>query len=69
MQDKKASKQIDALGGTAATATMSGISQAAISQWRKFGIPKARLQFLQLSRPDIFKKPATKRTKRKARAR
>lgn len=28
---------------------------AAVSQWRRDGIPNARLMFLRLARPDIFK--------------
>ena len=48
------SEIIDALGGTSAAAEMFGITTGAISQWRTNGIPKSRLMFLRLSRPDLF---------------
>jgi DNA-binding transcriptional regulator YdaS (Cro superfamily) len=40
---------IDLLGGTTAVAILCEVSLAAVSQWRKFGIPKDRLIFLAAS--------------------
>ena len=45
---------IDALGGTAAVAKLCAVRNPSVSEWRKAGIPKARLQYLQLLRPDVF---------------
>lgn len=30
------------------------VTTGAVSQWRKTGIPKARLMFLKAIRPDVF---------------
>lgn len=49
-----ASEIIDALGGTSATAALCKIKPASVSEWRAKGIPKARLMFLELKRPDLF---------------
>ena len=52
---------IDALGGTYKTAKLCEVAPGAVSQWRKHGIPKSRLMFLRLARPDVFaelEKPA-----------
>lgn len=51
------SKIIDDLGGTAKVAALCEVSMAAVSQWRESGIPKARLMFLQVVRPDVFGQP------------
>lgn len=48
------SKIIDALGGTAEVARMFEISQPSVSDWRKDGIPKARLMYLRAVRPELF---------------
>lgn len=48
---KTATAIIDALGGTTKTAEICGVSAAAVSQWRKNGIPHAQLRFLLLARP------------------
>lgn len=48
------SKIIDDLGGTAKVAALCEVSMAAVSQWRDSGIPKPRLMFLRLARPDVF---------------
>lgn len=45
---------IDALGGSSAVAALCDVSIPAVSQWRLAGIPKARLMFLKLARPEIF---------------
>lgn len=48
------SKIIDALGGTAEVAKICRVRSPSVSEWRRNGIPDARLQFLQLLRPDVF---------------
>lgn len=45
---------IDRLGGTGATAKLFEISDASVSEWRKKGIPKARMHFLRAARPDVL---------------
>ncbi|WGZ34150.1 Rha family transcriptional regulator [Xylella fastidiosa] len=35
-------------------ARMFKIKQPSVSEWRKTGIPSARLQLLEVVRPDIF---------------
>lgn len=51
------SKQvIEALGGTTRVAEMCGIRPQAVSQWKKNGIPRAWVRFLQCIRPEVFKK-------------
>lgn len=52
--DEEACRVIDALGGTGEAARLCEVTDAAVSQWRKDGIPRARLQFLRLARPDLF---------------
>ena len=60
-KDKTASEIIDGIGGTGATALLcGGISAASVSDWRKYGIPSARLMFLKLARPDVFKESKEK---------
>jgi len=53
--DHDPNKIIDALGGTNAVARLCEIAPGSVSDWRKTGIPKARLMFLKLARPDVFK--------------
>lgn len=48
------SQLIDALGGTFKVAEICGVSAPSVSAWRLRGMPKARLQFFQATRPDIF---------------
>ena len=55
---QEANRIIDALDGTSAVAEMFEITTGAVSQWRTEGIPKPRLQYIQLLRPDLFKKVA-----------
>ena len=50
---------IERLGGTGATAKFFHIEPASVSGWRKNGIPKLRLELLQLRRPDLFIEPVT----------
>jgi hypothetical protein len=44
---------ITLLGGTAMVARLCECSPQGVSQWKENGIPKARLQFLKLLRPDL----------------
>ena len=56
--DQEACRVIDALGGTGAVAQLCEVTDAAVSQWRKDGIPKARLQYLRLAKPEVFEAKA-----------
>jgi hypothetical protein len=47
-------KIIDALGGTGQVSKLFSVTAQAVSQWRKDGIPPARLMYLKLYRPDLF---------------
>ncbi|PCE32801.1 hypothetical protein BZL54_09115 [Burkholderia ubonensis subsp. mesacidophila] len=49
-----ASEIIDRLGGTGAVADLFEIDDAAVSQWRRNGIPKPRMQFISVARPDVL---------------
>lgn len=49
---KTDSEYIDMLGGTSAVARIFDISTASVSDWRKYGIPKARRQTLALLYPS-----------------
>lgn len=53
---------IDSLGGTAAVARLCHVKQPSVSGWRKHGIPRARLQFLAVIRPDVFVRSAQNAT-------
>lgn len=57
---------IDKLGGTAEVARLCEITAQAVSQWRDDGIPKARLMYLTLLRPDVFKKVGADSTAKEA---
>lgn len=45
---------IDALGGTFRVAELCEVKPPSVSDWRKNGIPRARLMFLRVARPEIF---------------
>ena len=45
---------IDNLGGTNAVATMCDVKPPSVSEWRRLGIPKSRLMYLRLLRPEVF---------------
>lgn len=45
---------IQRLGGPTKTAELCEVTTQAVSQWQRNGIPKARLQFLRLARPEVF---------------
>ncbi|SCX93130.1 DNA-binding transcriptional regulator Cro [Nitrosospira sp. Nl5] len=49
---------IDSLGGSSAVAELCEVTVGAVSQWRTDGIPKARLMYLKLLRPDAFDTPS-----------
>lgn len=48
------SKIIDALGGTGEVATLCEVSSQAVSGWRRKGIPKSRVKYLKLLKPNVF---------------
>lgn len=52
-----ANQIIDALGGTFAVARLCNVKPPSVSEWRRTGIPAARLQFLKLARPEAFAHP------------
>lgn len=47
---------IDALGGTFRVAKLCEVRPPSVSDWRKYGIPRARMMFLRIARPEVFKK-------------
>lgn len=49
-----ANKIIDACGGTGKVAEVCEVTTGAVSQWRRTGIPRARLMFLRLKFPGAF---------------
>lgn len=49
------SEIIDALGGTFRVAELCEVKPPSVSGWRKHGIPRARLMFLRVARPDAFR--------------
>lgn len=53
---ENSNKIIDELGGTSVVAQLFGISDAAVSKWRREGIPKARLMYLELKYPKIIER-------------
>lgn len=54
IKDSNASDVIDALGGTAAVARLCEVRPPSVSEWRRSGIPQARLMYLRVVRPDVF---------------
>lgn len=53
--DATANTIIDALGGTSKVARLCAVTTGAVSQWRDNGIPAARLMYLKVIRPAVFK--------------
>lgn len=45
---------IKRLGGTVEVAKLLRCKHPAVSRWQHLGIPKARLMYLQVIRPDAF---------------
>lgn len=56
--NEEACRIISALGGTGATAEFFEIKSASVSDWKKTGIPPARLKTLKHSHPQLFKSAA-----------
>lgn len=50
-----ASVIIEALGGTFRVAELCEVRPPSVSDWKKHGIPRARMMFLRVARPDVFK--------------
>lgn len=50
---------IDRCGGTSEVALLCEVTTGAVSQWRKDGIPRARMAFLRLAKPQAFQQIAT----------
>jgi len=48
------SRFIDRLGGTGAVARLCEVRPPSVSEWRKSGIPKARLMYLRAIKTAIF---------------
>jgi hypothetical protein len=48
--NKHANDVISALGGTAAVSRLCGVSMPSVSDWKKDGIPRARMMFLRAIR-------------------
>lgn len=48
------SEIIDALGGTFRVAELCEVKPPSVSDWKKNGIPRARLMFLRVARPEVF---------------
>lgn len=46
---------IDALGGTVKVSELFRITTGAVSQWRKSGIPDARMMYIKKVYPKIYK--------------
>ena len=56
MSEKKIDAEvIKSLGGTAKVAQIFDIKMPSVSSWKKNGIPKARLMYLKVKYPKIFK--------------
>ena len=53
-KQNEANRIIDAMGGTSKVAECFSITTGAVSQWRDYGIPEARLFSIRLLRPDLF---------------
>lgn len=52
--NQQACRIIDLIGGTSATARLCNVEPPSVTEWKKNGIPNARLMFLKLARPDVF---------------
>lgn len=45
---------IDRIGGTVQAARLFEVRPQAVTQWRRTGIPRARLMYLKSVRPELF---------------
>lgn len=61
IQTDDAEKIIGDLGGNAKTAAFFEVTPGAVSQWLYNGIPKDKLKYLKLARPDLFPKTTKRR--------
>ncbi|GKT20052.1 hypothetical protein AVHY2522_24655 [Acidovorax sp. SUPP2522] len=50
----QATQIIRALGGSSAAARLFGIAVPSVTKWKKSGIPRPRMMFLELARPDLL---------------
>ncbi|EJZ58495.1 hypothetical protein I1A_002823 [Pseudomonas fluorescens R124] len=57
---------IDALGGTFRVAELCEVRPPSVSDWRKYGIPRARMMFLRIARPEVFKELDAQSAKKSA---
>lgn len=55
---------IDKLGGTNKAAELFDVKPPSVSAWRKTGLPKPRLMYLKVVRPDLF--PSAGKPRKKA---
>jgi hypothetical protein len=53
--DMSPSAIIEALGGTFRVAKLCEVRPPSVSGWKKHGIPDARLMFLRVVHPEVFK--------------
>lgn len=53
-QTNDADALIDQLGGTVAVARLCEVTSQAVTQWRRTGIPRARLMYLRAVKPAVF---------------
>jgi hypothetical protein len=53
------SEVIDRMGGSTEVARLCRIRPQAVSQWRRYGIPQAREDFLRLVKPGAFAEQRT----------
>ena len=58
-----ANQVIDQIGGTSEVARICDVTVGAVSQWRTNGIPRARMMYLQVIRPDLFRNKQEQREK------
>lgn len=50
----QATKVIEALGDTANVARLFDVRMPSVSDWKKSGIPKARMMYLQVAHPHAL---------------
>lgn len=53
--NETANKIIDALGGTNKVAAIFKIGAPSVSDWRKYGIPRARMMYLEVAKRKLLK--------------
>lgn len=52
--NKDASTIVERLGGTTATAKLFGLRAPSITDWKEYGIPRSRMMYLEVARPDVL---------------